>query len=379
MPDYGPHHGVLSNGDLPTISYLDWYIPRLREQRKHNLSFSGMQYDWDLASLIDDSIQDIHRHHIPNFSDPETLVAQREGIDVEKILCTHGATQALQIALTAVLKENRCVAVESPAYAPVSQTPLLLNCKTIPVQRKPPVTGLGHWRIDREQWLEALQESAVLMVTPQLNPSGWDYHEEDRDWIVETCRELGVWIIADEVYIDYSRGSEDHIAFHTLGEHCISINSLTKIYGLGPIRFGWIIASEKTISEARKAFLTTQGMISSPTVRIANAIFPHLDLAIDKINEYREINLPILREVLAKHCITWNEPKYGVFGAIELPNGVDAIEFVDGVCKELDLLATPGSMFSQETSNWLRIAWSIEPSIFGEAVSALSDALERIK
>ena len=52
-------------------------------------------------------------------------------------------------------------------------------------------------------------------------------------------------------------------------EMCISINSLTKVHGLGSIRFGWIVASKEVAKRAQDVFRTVEGMISSPSVRIA--------------------------------------------------------------------------------------------------------------
>ena len=74
----------------------------------------------------------------------------------------------------------------------------------------------------------------------------------------------------------------------------ISINSLTKIYSLGTLRFGWIIASPEIAEQARRAFITLGGMMGSPILRIADSIFPHLDIVLDKVEHYRKKNLPML-------------------------------------------------------------------------------------
>lgn len=381
MDNAWPHHGRPTIGnEIHPIQYLEWYVPRLQQMRKYNLSFSGLQYSWDFETYLAKNLKDVGYHHISEFPNPEQMVAQRYEISPQKIAITHGATQALNIALLACLEPMRdgqknIVAVESPAYAPVVQTPLLLNCETIPVQRYPPVDGFGPWRINKKEWLEVLQQSKVLMITPQLNPCGWDYESSDRRWIIDTCKKLAIKIISDEVYIDSVKGTEDYKPFHLEGEHCISINSLTKVYGLGPLRFGWIIANKEIISNAKRAFLTFSGMMASPTIRLASAVFPHLDLALEKIKKYREINLPVLREMLERQNIVWNEPPYGVFGAFQLPNGYDSMSFVDEACAEHSVLAVPGSMFSRELSGWLRVAWSIEPVLFSEAILNLEKAL----
>ena len=130
---------------------------------------------------------------------------------------------------------------------------------------------------------------------------------------------------------------------------------------------------------AKRAFLTLSGMMASPTIRLASAVFPHLDLAIEKIKQYREINLPVLRDMLARQNIVWNEPPYGVFGAFKLPNEYNSIKFVDGPCADNSVLAIPGSMFSEELGGWLRVAWSIEPKLFSEAILNLEKALISIQ
>ena len=381
MDNTWPHHGSPTIGkEIHPIQYLEWYVPRLQQMRKYNLSFSGLQYSWDFETYLATNLKDVGYHHISEFPNPEQMVAQRYAISPHKITITHGATQALNIALLACLEpttngQRNIVAVESPAYAPVVQTPLLLNCDTIPVQRHPPVDGFGPWRINKKEWLSVLQQSKVLMITPQLNPCGWGYESSDRRWIIDTCKKLAIKIISDEVYIDSMKDTEDYKPFHLEGEHCISINSLTKIYGLGPLRFGWIIANKEVTSNAKRAFLTFSGMMASPTIRLASAVFPHLDLALEKIKQYREINLPVLREMLERQNIVWNEPPHGVFGAFQLPNGFDSMTFVDEACAEHSVLAVPGSMFSRELSGWLRVAWSIEPVLFSEAIMNLEKAL----
>ena len=203
-----------------------------------------------------------------------------------------------------------------------------------------------------------------------VQPSSWPVD------ISQTDADLADMLLEpDEVYIDSMKGTEDYKPFHLEGEHCISINSLTKIYGLGPLRFGWIIANKEITSNAKRAFLTFSGMMASPTIRLASAVFPHLDLALEKIKQYREINLPVLREMLERQNIVWNEPPHGVFGAFQLPNGFDSMTFVDEACAEHSVLAVPGSMFSRELSGWLRVAWSIEPVLFSEAIINLEKAL----
>ena len=364
------------------IDYLEWYIPRLQEERKHNLSFSGMQFDWDFTELLGESLDKLGKTFFGDIEDPRETIAKREGVELENVLITNGATQGINIALlTAIAKirdnidGNIIVAVESPTYAPIPQTALILADEVIRINKSPPTSGIGHWRIDYSEWQSAMEQSQIIMITPISNPCGWNLHPEDMDWIIEQARINDVIVIADEAYNDAYRHTENYRSIHSFGDNCISINSLTKVYSLGPIRFGWLIAEKETIAIARSIFMTFSGVMSSPTMRIAAKVMKQLETVDDAIEEYRKANLPILRNVLQKHGIVWNEPPAGVFGCFELPNNINSEYFVDFFCKANDLLAVPGSMFSEKMASWVRVAWSIEPKQFQLAVKALDKSL----
>ena len=92
--------------------------------------------------------------------------------------------------------------------------------------------------MNREEILEILPKVGVLAMTPVMNPTGEMISEEDQQWLIEvTCRS-GVNIVSDEVYLDAAKGTEFYRPMYKIAKNSISINSLTKTYGLGPIRFG---------------------------------------------------------------------------------------------------------------------------------------------
>ncbi|DAC60181.1 MAG TPA: pyridoxal phosphate-dependent aminotransferase [Candidatus Poseidoniaceae archaeon] len=371
----------LTNSVAP-IDYLEWYIPRLQETRTHNLSFSGMQYDWQLDDLLGKGITELNKPYFNDDIDPRVIIAERENVAVDNVLITHGATQGINISLLTAIAMIRdsvdgeiTVAVESPTYAPIPQTALILADKVIRMNKYPPQGNSGCWRIDRKQWREAIEQSQIIMVTPISNPSGWNLDIRDRDWIIELAKQNEVIIIADEAYNDAYRNTEHYRSLHSYGDKIISINSLTKVYSMGSIRFGWIISDRQTISIARRIFMTFSGVMASPTMKIGTAALQNLSKVDMAITHYRRENLPQLRAVLARHNIAWNEPPAGVFGCFELPNNVDSEHFVDHHCKANDLLAVPCSMFSEELRNWVRVAWSIEPKSFKLAIEALDKSL----
>ncbi|MGB1589460.1 MAG: pyridoxal phosphate-dependent aminotransferase, partial [Candidatus Poseidoniaceae archaeon] len=252
----------------------------------------------------------------------------------------------------------------------VSQTARILGLDTIEVKRLP---TSEIWTIDRDNWEEVLAEVDLLMISPQLNPVGCTYTVEDRKWLVDKCKEMDVRIISDEVY---SASDSDWKPFFKDGSHCVSISSLTKVHGLGVIRYGWILASEDIIQYVNNAFHNMEGMMASPTIRIAEKVRSRLHEPVELIEEYRKRNIPVLQEALERLGINWTPPKHGVFGAFRI-QGVDTLNMIDTIGKDLDLLAVPGCMFDPGLSEWLRIGWSIEPKEFAEAVSVLEEVIRK--
>ena len=363
--------GPVSGDEIPPVDYLSWYIPRLQENRPHDLSQSGFAHDWDF---------DLSSEQLLGFwksgEDPAQWVAERHGVHLNQVCITHGASQAISLAILAALPKDgpRAVGVEMPSFAVVSQSARLLGCEVIPFHRGP---NQGPWTLNREEVMEILPKVGVIALTPVMNPTGEMISEDDQDWLIDVTTKAGVNIVSDEVYLDAAKGTEFYRPMYLKSYNVISVNSLTKTYGLGPLRFGWMIGASELIQNAINAFQNMQGMASAPSVSIAGEVFPRLDEALDAIWVARKENLPKLMDILDKHGIDWTPPPFGIFGAF--PIGVDAVKALAEHGKPLGLLATPGGMFHSELKNHLRIAWGGDPKAFEEAMPVLSRFLTSIQ
>lgn len=376
-----PNLGPAFSGDIAPVDYLEWYVPRLIEGVTHDLSQSGLHFDWDWNELMKGEIN----AGLTNPFDPplngRDLVAQREGVEPNRIAGGHGVSQSLILALLASAKGDapRKVAVEMPSYAPVAQFPRTLGYEVVPFYRGPQSeSDCGPWLINRESLLSIISDVCAVVTTPMQNPTGWMMDERDQEWLVDVCASHGLPLISDEVYIDSARGSRDYRPMHRYGEHCISVNSLTKCYGLGPLRVGWIVASPNIANAAIRAVHNMQGSLATPSLRMAELAWAMLDEPLELIRRRRDENLPILVEMLADRGIDWTPPPSGIFGCIPLPEGVDSQLFVEQVCAKKGLLATPCLMFDASLSRLLRIGWGGEPEDFKAAITALGEALDEI-
>ncbi len=360
---FSPQTGAPTRGELiPPVSYLDWFIPRIIEQRPYDLSRSGLRYDWDLGN-----IEEAWKDHRSIEKDERTIISKRYDVDLENVHLCHGATQGLTLAIVAASNGGK-VAVEMPSYGPVSQTARILGLETVRLERE---KTIGYWPIERSSWAKQIRECEIVIISSHLNPTGWPISQDDRNWLVNQCKENNTILICDEVYADADPSWEP---MFSEGEHCITINSLAKIHGLGQLRYGWIIASKKIIPRIGRAFHNLVGMMSSPGVKYGELALQHSDQTIKLINLYRKNNLKQLKSVLSRLGIEWEEPPCGLFGAIRIP-GVNTFEMIETIGKEKGFLAVPCCMFDDDLEEWLRISWTVDEVQFKKSVSVFESVL----
>ena len=197
--------GPVIGEEIPRVAVLDWYIATLLEERNHDLSHSGLMYDW--WPLLEDA-ESLISHPMMDGIDVAQMVADRYGVDRDRVTLTHGTTDAIHIALMAALPPGaRRIAVELPSYAPIAQTPRLMGLETVAFDRI--IDGVGAWRLDRDRLSDLIPQVDGVLITPVMNPTGFLLPEEDLRWLAEACRMEGIPLISDEVYNDASLGSDD--------------------------------------------------------------------------------------------------------------------------------------------------------------------------
>lgn len=384
--------GPAAGEGMPAVGILDWYIPRLMENRQHDLSQSGFIYPWNQDELLTRLDEGELIGFWQTANDPREWIADRYGVESENVGIGHGVCQTLTFALLAAMpdpdsilhekgrRKSRRIGVEMPSFGPVTQCARLLGCDVVPFHRGPSEPGdCGPWKFDREQLEEVLDDVSVIILTPMQNPSGWMLDEDDQRWIVDKAAEYGVNIVSDEVYLDSAMGDEIYRPFFEMGEHCLSVNSITKTYGLGNLRFGWVIGPPELIVAAMNAYRNLQGLMAAPSAAIAGAAWRDLDAVLDALRSKRQSNLPKLCEVLARHGIEWTPPPTGIFGLIPLPNDWPAVQALALHGKHRGLLAIPGGMFDACLDSYLRIAWGGDDAGFPAAMEAFDEFLTALE
>ncbi len=157
-------------------------------------------------------------------------------VDPEDILVTNGSSAGFILAFLAGFERGaKKIAVTRPGYPAYLNILCSLGFEPVEIELSPS----QNWRLDAEAVREAHTQNSFdgLLLASPANPTGAMIERDEMQRIVETCRELNVRFISDEIYHGLSHGMEETTALE-FGNDAIIINSFSKYYCMTGWRLG---------------------------------------------------------------------------------------------------------------------------------------------
>lgn len=171
-------------------------------------------------------------------------------IDPESVLLTTGTSEAYSYAFRLLCNAHDEILVPKPSYPLFDFLGDLQDVSLVPYSLE-----YAHgWFVDYHSLIRALtpRTRAVLLVHPN-NPTGSYVQEEERARLNELCRERGLALIVDEVFLDYGLNNAVRPDSFVRNEECLTftMSGLSKISALPQMKVAWtIISGPKTLKKA---------------------------------------------------------------------------------------------------------------------------------
>jgi aspartate/methionine/tyrosine aminotransferase len=223
---------------------------------RHNLSESSIA-DQSLSGLgltVPD-LTLLYSEHRGSTALRTLVAAESDNLTADDVLVTGGAAGALFIIATALLGAGDHLVVVRPNYATNLETPRAIGCDISFID----LSFDEGFRLDVAKVAAAITPATRLVsITCPHNPTGVMLSREELDAVVRLTAERGVKLLVDETYGDLSFEDKLPIAA-SLGEHVISVSSLSKAYGIPGIRVGWLVTRDARLQEL---FLAAKEQIS---------------------------------------------------------------------------------------------------------------------
>lgn len=304
-------------------------------------------------------------------------IARRYGVEERSILTTTGCTAAIWQVYTAFLKPGAHVIIEKPYF---ELLPRFAKSRGASISFLPRVEP--DYSIDIEQLSALIQPNTELIVlTNAHNPSGVWFDEATLRAIARVANKHAVTVLIDEVYGDFLPASVRPVPAAQLDPCFISVNSLTKVYGLHGLKCGWLIAAETKLQRIRPVYAELESGSSKFTHGIAALI---LDDPAEYEAHWRSVlarNRPLLSatasQLQAEGLIEGEVPEHGCMYFPRLTHVSDTRRFASWMWDRSRLGLAPGEFFG--AAGHIRVGYGQSHQELAEGLALLVAGLREYR
>ncbi len=300
------------------------------------------------------------------------------------IIVTSGASEALFFTLGSIMDPGDEIIIPEPFYANYNGFSVANGIKILPITSSIE-DNFSLPKISEFKKLITPKTKAILICNPN-NPTGYLYSKEEIKKLVEIVREYDLFLIADEVYREFTYDGYKHYSImeeESIDQNAIMIDSVSKRYSMCGARIGCVVSKNKELIKTVLKF--AQARLSPPTfAQIASLAAletpeKYFDDVIEEYKKRRDILIKKLREIPG---IKVSVPKGAFYCIVELPVD-DANNFASWLLKNFSLnnetvMVAPAEGFysSIDTGkNQIRIAYVLNEKDLISATNIIKEAL----
>ena len=299
------------------------------------------------------------------------LLAKQYRVKENRIVLTGGAQNANYLFLQSCVPPTDAVAIETPTYVPMRASADAMVTKVIEVKR----TSKDHFSLSPEQVVKAINRGAkAVLLTNLHNPSARMLSDEELRAVLEEAARKGVPVLCDEIYreMSYARPSKPVC---NLGENGVSTCGITKLWGLGGLRIGWLVGSEDIVEKVRMTRLYSTYHLPSRSMAVAYRAVREKQWFRDRVLRMAKHNLPVLDEWLKEEeRVKVRRPDGGLMFLAMLPKGLNDEEFALRLFRKHKTAVCPGRYFG--IGGAIRVTFSCGRSDFQQGLEHISSTLD---
>ena len=220
-------------------------------------------------------------------------------------------------------------------------------------------------------------DTKLICINNPNNPTGALMDEAMLREICDIARSVDAWLLCDEVYRGLTQSEEYSPSVADLYEKGISTGSMSKVFSLAGLRFGWIAAPKELI-----AAVLYHRDYNTISVGMLDEYFAELALgAKDKILERNRAiireNLQILDDwVKTTPRVSYVKPKAGTTAFVHIDTKLTSHEFCERLVKEKGVMFTPGSAL--HTEGFVRIGYANNKEVLKKGLELTSEFLKEV-
>lgn len=295
-----------------------------------------------------------------------------------EVTVTVGGSEAIDIALRAMLDPGDEVLIPQPSY--VSYVPCTVLANGVPVVIE--LEEKDQFKLTKEKLLEKITPKTKILVLPfPNNPTGAVMTREDLAEIVPVIIENDLFVISDEIYSELTYNG-DHVtiaSFPGMKERTILINGFSKSYAMTGWRLGYAAGPAEILKQMIK--IHQFAIMCAPTTSQYAAVSALRDGDEDvrtmreSYNQRRRYLMNAFEE-MGLDCFEPHGAFY-MFPSIKR-FGMTSDEFATRLLKEEKVAVVPGTAFGDSGEGFLRISYAYSLEDLKRALARIENFIKRL-
>ena len=298
---------------------------------------------------------------------------------VKETVVTVGGSEAIDIALRAMINPGEEVLIPQPSYVSYEPCAILAGATPVIIDLK----AENEFRLTAQELRDAITDKTKVLILPfPNNPTGAIMEKKDLEAIAEVILEKDIFVISDEIYSELTYNGK-HVTIAELPgmqERTIVINGFSKAFAMTGWRLGYACGPANIIEQMTKIhqFAIMCAPTTSQYAAVAALRDGDEDVAqmCESYNQRRRFLMHAFKE-MGLPCF---EPfgAFYVFPCIK-EFGMTSDEFATRFLQEYKVAVVPGTAFGDSGEGFLRISYAYSIDNLKVAIGRLAEFVEKLR
>jgi aminotransferase len=293
-----------------------------------------------------------------------------------ELLVTIGASEAIDLALRALLDPGDEVVVPDPSYVAYMPNIFIAGGKAVPVK----ITAENEFRLTPEALKSVLTPRTKALILPYPNnPTGGIMPRRELEAIADVIRNTDIVVISDEIYAELTYEGK-HVSFASLPgmyERTLVVSGFSKAFAMTGWRLGYAAGNKDIIHAMCKIH---QYVIMCAPIMSQEAAIEALRSGAEtdyedvrKMLEQYDMRRRIIIDELNDMGLSCFEPRgaFYVFPSIQ-STGLTSEAFCERLLRDQMVAVVPGNAFGPSGEGYVRCSYA-------SSISNINEAMKRIR
>ncbi len=282
----------------------------------------------------------------------------------DEVIVTSGASEALHLALQALVDKGDEVLIPDPGFVSYSALAKMAGGKVAGVPLGEELTLAPDAVNER-----ITSRTRVLVINSPSNPTGTVQTKQEIKALAEIAEDNNITIISDEVYEHFIYQGE-HVSPAQFTDNVITINAVSKTYAMTGWRIGYAAARKEYIEQMLKVHQYIQACACSIAQKAALAAIEGPQECVTGMRESFRARRDILMDGFASMGIKCVKPQ-GAFYAFPEVEDEDAAQKL----LKSGVIVVPGTAFGEHGKGHIRISYATSEANLKRALGIMETVL----